>query len=86
MADLNFDNIEMKQEMIESMKYWVQEFQIDGFRCDVADWVPISFWDTCRMELDRIKDVFMLAEAETPELHDKAFDMTCSLGISLYNE
>ena len=75
-ADLNFDNIEMKQEMIESMKYWVQEFQIDGFRCDVADWVPISFWDTCRMELDRIKDVFMLAEAETPELHDKAFDMT----------
>ena len=40
-ADLNFDNIEMKQEMIESMKYWVQEFQIDGFRCDVAaDWVP----------------------------------------------
>ena len=75
-ADLNFDNIEMKQEMIESMKYWVQEFHIDGFRCDVADWVPISFWDTCRMELDRIKDVFMLAEAETPELHDKAFDMT----------
>jgi len=75
-ADLNYDNSEMKDEMIECMKFWVENSNIDGYRCDVADWVPIDFWNQCRKELDKIKDVFMLAEAENPELHKDAFDMT----------
>ena len=62
--------------MINAMKFWITESDIDGFRCDVADWVPVSFWDSCRIELDKVKDVFMLAEAENPELHNNAFDMT----------
>lgn len=75
-ADLNYDNSAMKDEMIECMKFWVENSNIDGYRCDVADWVPIDFWNKCRKELDKIKDVFMLAEAENPELHKDAFDMT----------
>ncbi len=75
-ADLNYDNIEMQSAMIESMKFWLETSDIDGFRCDVADWVPMDFWENCREELDKVKDVFMLAEAENPELHHKAFDMT----------
>ncbi len=75
-ADLNYDNSAMKDEMIECMKFWVENSNIDGYRCDVADWVPINFWNQCRKELDKIKDVFMLAEAENPELHKDAFDMT----------
>ena len=75
-ADLNYDNIDMQNAMIESMKFWLTESDIDGFRCDVADWVPVSFWDSCRIELDKVKDVFMLAEAENPKLHNNAFDMT----------
>ena len=75
-ADLNFDNIDMQNAMIESMKFWLEMSDIDGFRCDVADWVPISFWEKCRVELETVKNVFMLAEAENPELHNKAFDMT----------
>ena len=75
-ADLNYDNSAMKDEMIECMKFWVENSNIDGYRCDVADWVPIDFWNQCRKELDKIKDVFMLAEAENPELHKDAFDMT----------
>lgn len=75
-ADLNYDNSAMKDEMIECMKFWVENSNIDGYRCDVADWVPIDFWNKCRKELDKIKDVFMLAEAENPDLHKDAFDMT----------
>ena len=75
-ADLDYNNLNMRKEMIESMKFWIINSNIDGFRCDVADWVPIDFWVECREELDKIKDVFMLAEAENPDLHHKAFDMT----------
>ncbi len=75
--DLNYDNKELWQYMIDAMKYWVEECDIDGFRCDVAGMVPLDFWKTAHAELDKIKNVFMLAEAEGPELHE-AFDMTYS--------
>lgn len=74
-ADLNYDNKEMRKEMIASMKYWLTAADIDGFRCDVASWVPTDFWVEARKELDATKKVFMLAEAEEVEMH-KAFDMT----------
>lgn len=75
-ADLNYNNPEMRVEMIESMKFWLKEVNIDGFRCDVADWVPVDFWNSARAELDKIKPVFMLAEAENPQHHIAAFDMS----------
>jgi len=56
------------------MKYWVQNFDIDGFRCDVAGDVPVTFWDSTRVVLDSIKPMFMLAEAEKPDLLESAFD------------
>ncbi|HAN17417.1 MAG TPA: alpha-amylase [Bacteroidales bacterium] len=75
-ADFNYDNPEMRDFMLDALKYWVTEFNIDGYRCDVAAMVPIDFWNKARYELDKIKPVFMLAEANEPELHDYAFDMT----------
>ncbi|WP_305982981.1 alpha-amylase family glycosyl hydrolase [Roseivirga thermotolerans] len=76
--DLDYNNEELRKEMLNAMKYWVSEFDIDGYRCDVAGMVPIDFWNTVRAELDAIKPVFMLAEGEEPELHEEAFDMTYS--------
>jgi glycosidase len=73
--DLNYDNKELWDAMIDAMEFWVKECDIDGFRCDVADMVPIDFWLAARPKLDKIKKVFMLAEASQPYLH-KAFDMT----------
>ncbi len=75
-ADLNYENKDLWQYMIEMMKYWVREIDIDGYRCDVAAMVPTEFWIQVRKELDAIKPVFMLAEAETPELNAFGFDMT----------
>ena len=75
-ADLNYDNAQMRAAMIAAMQYWVAEANIDGFRCDVAGMVPVDFWNDARTALDSIKPVFMLAEDEAePELLHKAFNM-----------
>jgi glycosidase len=74
-ADLNYDNKDLWKEMIDALKFWVNECDIDGYRCDVAGMVPIEFWVEAREELEKIKRVFMLAEWDTPEMN-KAFDMT----------
>ncbi len=75
--DLNYDNKELRKYMIDAMKYWVEECDIDGFRCDVAGMVPMDFWKEAHTELNKIKPVFMLAEAEGPQFSE-AFDMTYS--------
>jgi glycosidase len=74
-ADLNYDSKEMRAEMIKAMEYWVKDFDLDGYRCDVAGWVPLDFWIEVRQALDKIKPVFLLAEAEDVPLH-QAFNMT----------
>lgn len=75
-ADLNYDNQEMRKEMIADMSYWITEEDIDGFRCDVASNVPTDFWAKAIPELRAKKDIFMLAEAWQPELmKDNLFDM-----------
>ena len=73
---LNYNNPGLWIYMENAMEYWVKESGIDGFRCDVADMVPTPFWNFVRKELEKIKPVFMLAEAENPELQKHAFDMT----------
>jgi len=78
--DLDYENKDLWKYMTEALKFWVREADIDGFRCDVAEMVPLEFWIQARRELDKIKPVFMLAEGEKPELHE-AFDMTYSWKI-----
>ncbi|MCD4725805.1 MAG: alpha-glucosidase C-terminal domain-containing protein [Bacteroidales bacterium] len=75
-ADLNFASNELRVAMLDALKYWVVEADIDGYRCDVAGMVPVEFWNNARTELDKIKPVFMLAEAEQPNHHVNAFDMS----------
>jgi len=74
-ADLNYDNPNMRKEMISDLKYWINEVDIDGYRMDVAHGVPVDFFETVTDELNKIKPVFMLAEAEKPDLLKHAFDM-----------
>jgi glycosidase len=74
--DLDYNQPALRQYMTEAMQYWVAEADIDGYRCDVAGFVPTDFWNNVRRELDLIKPVFMLAEWEARDLHAEAFDMT----------
>jgi glycosidase len=73
--DLNYDNLEMREAMVQSLEFWIKEANIDGYRCDVAEMVPLDFWVDARARLDSIRPIFFLAEGEKPELH-QAFDMT----------
>lgn len=74
--DLDYRQPGLRKYMTEALKYWVREVDIDGYRCDVAGFVPLDFWENARAELDAIKPVFMLAEWEARDMHRKAFDMT----------
>lgn len=74
--DLDYSKPEVRKYMTEALKYWVKEVNIDGYRCDVAGFVPVDFWNNVRKELDAIKPVFMLAEWESRDMHAEAFDMT----------
>jgi alpha-amylase len=75
-AELNYDNADMRRAMIADMRWWLTTMNIDGFRCDVAMGVPTDFWVEARQALTAVRpDLFMLAEAESPAL-DGTFDMT----------
>ena len=63
-ADLNFDNMEMQEEMIQAMEYWVKEHNIDGYRLDAAHSCPASFWKKSIDRLNETKKVLMLAESD----------------------
>ena len=76
-AKLNYANHDVWLGEIDAMRYWVEEFGVDGFRCDMAMLVPIEFWQEASEELHKIKsDIFMLAEAEEDNLFDRAFNMS----------
>ncbi|MBR4828718.1 MAG: alpha-glucosidase C-terminal domain-containing protein [Muribaculaceae bacterium] len=77
-ADLNYDNKDMRAAMIDAMRFWVDSVRIDGFRCDVADQVPVDFWSDA---IDSLRDaakprrLIMLAEGANPENFKAGFDL-----------
>lgn len=72
--DLNYANMDMQKEMIKCMQYWVSNFNIDGFRCDMAHLVPLSFWKDARSTCDQTKALFWLAECDENQYLD-VFDV-----------
>lgn len=70
---LDYSNKDLWKSMIKAMKLWVNEFDIDGFRCDMAHMVPLDFWKEARTEIDEEKKLFWLAETEHANYHE-AFD------------
>lgn len=75
-ADLNYGNPRLRDYMIEMLKSWLRDYDLDGFRCDVAAFIPTDFWERARAELEMVKpDILMLAEAHEPDLLVRAFDV-----------
>ena len=78
-AGLNYNNPKLREYMIAMLKHWITEFDIDGYRADVASMVPVDFWEQARVEMEKVKpDIMMLAEASKPDLMVKAFDLDYS--------
>ena len=79
--NLDYKQPALRKYMTEAMADWVREVDIDDYRCDVAGFVPVDFWNNLRKELNAIRPgasdgVFLLAECESRDLHAEAFDAT----------
>jgi glycosidase len=79
-AELNFDNTEMRAAMIDAMKYWVLQANVDGFRCDYANGIPFDFWQEAISTLRALpgRQLIMLAEGDRTDHYTAGFDMTFS--------
>ena len=78
--ELDYSKPEMRQAMIDAMKFWVKNTDIDGFRCDLASWVEVDFWKQARPEVEKIKPLFFIGEfdeLDNPE-YGKVFDASYS--------
>ncbi|AGC76529.1 glycosidase [Nonlabens dokdonensis] len=84
-ADLNYENEDMRDAMIDAMKYWIYEANIDGFRCDYADGVPADFWSQAWQEVRSIpnRDLILFAEGDRSDHFDAGFDL--SFGWDFYS-
>jgi glycosidase len=77
-AQLDYGNPAVRREMIATMRWWLQEFGIDGFRVDVAGFIPNDFWHEAVPALRAAvpRRILLLAEWADPELHRAGFDLT----------
>lgn len=78
MPKLNTYHPEVREYLLEVGRYWVREFDIDGWRLDVANEVGHDFWRAFRKEVKAIKsDVYILGEIwhdSMPWLQGDQFD------------
>ena len=73
---INHSNAAQQDAMIDAMKYWITNFDIDGFRADLAHLTPLDFWKKARTSIEPLKpDLFWLAESEEILYHE-VFDAT----------
>jgi len=84
-AQLNYDNQEMRRGMIDAMSYWVYNANIDGFRCDAADFVPQSFWAAAVPAIRGIKNQNMIMFAEGARTNHFAAGFDYAFGFAYYD-
>ena len=71
----DYSNMEVREYLWSNMLYWVKEFDVDGFRCDVGDAIPVDFWVEGVKRVRAIKeDVIMVNEGRGNE-YFAAFDV-----------
>jgi glycosidase len=77
-AQLDYKNPAVRREMIDAMRYWLQEFGIDGFRVDVAGFIPYDFWREAVPALRAAvpRRILLLAEWGDLEMHRVGYDLT----------
>lgn len=74
---LNFESPELREYLFQNMEQWVRDYGVDGFRMDVADGVPLDFWEAARVRLEKLNpEIGLLAEGTRKENQLKAFDLS----------
>ncbi len=79
---LDYSKPELREYMIDAMKFWITEAGIDGFRCDAVSFMPLDFWSEAITELKNLKPgIFMLAEDDKTQYQSAGFDMSYAWGL-----
>ena len=72
---LDHSNPDAHQALTDAMCYWVENYDIDGFRADLAHLTPLSYWVNARKQTEKIKPgLIWLAETEDASYYE-AFDV-----------
>ena len=82
---LNYDSPGLREYLWRNMEYFIREFDVDGYRCDVAGLVPLDFWEEGRRRIDALKpDLVMLAESEGDRRDEQRFAFELKYGFSFF--
>lgn len=80
-ADLNYTNDDLRTYMLDTSLYWVNEFDIDGYRCDASYLVPNPFWTAWRDALKAARpDLLLLSESDGLDLYRAGFEVAYDWG------
>jgi glycosidase len=79
-AQLDYHHPALRQAMIAAMRHWLVDFDLDGFRVDVAGFVPDAFWSEAIPALRSSvpRRILLLAEWGDLNMHRLGFDLTYS--------
>lgn len=87
MPKLNTENPEVRDYFLDVAAYWIEEFDIDGWRLDVANEVDHAFWRAFRKRVKDIKpDLYVLGEIwhdSLPWLEGDQFDAVMNYPFTL---
>ena len=77
-VQLDYHNPAMRAAMIAELRHWLVTYDLDGFRQDVAHFIPLDFWSEANTILRSAvrRPIMMLAEAGGLEMHRAGFDLT----------
>ncbi len=79
---LDYSQQGLRNYMINAMIYWIEEVDVDGFRCDAVSFMPRNFWSDAIDELKQIKpELLMLAEDDGVQYRSLGFDMAYAWGM-----
>lgn len=85
MPKLALDNKEVEDYFCRVGSFWVKEFDVDGWRLDVADEIPDAFWRRFRTEIKRVKpDCALIGEVWVNSSHwldGSMFDSTMNYDV-----
>lgn len=84
-AALNYENVDMRKAMIDAMRYWVFQANIDGYRCDAADFIPADFWQQAITNLRTIRTHKLLLFAEGTRKDNFTAGFQLQYGMAFYN-
>ena len=76
-AGFNFENEELRTYLIDCLKYWITEFDFDGFRFDDSDLAPLDFLGEIRKQLDAVKrDIVLISQSYDEYHHIQSCNLT----------